>query len=117
MLHGIQSLLARLRPFLQMGSTSLKGMSGLSGMGGGSHSWDFTAPATGVSVGGIPLEWCPSFWDRSEVVDDAFLSSGLSCLFPVAAMESSKAFLSVLLLLKNNPCFRKTNSPDDDVLN
>lgn len=110
MLHGIQSLSTLLCPFLRMGSTSLKGMSGLGGMGGESHSWDFTAPscpATGVSVGGIPLEWSPSFWNRSEDLDDSSLSSGLSCLFPVAAMEASEVFLSVLLQLKNNPCLRK----------
>lgn len=88
-------------------------------MEGPTHG-DFTAPscpATGVSVGGIPLEWSPIFWDRREDLADAFLSSGLSCLLPVAAMEASKAFLSVLLQLKNNPCFRKTNSPDADALN
>lgn len=120
MLREIQSLLTLLCSFFRMGSTSLKGMSGLSGMGGGSHSQNFTAPsqpATDVSVGGIPLEWSPSFRDSSKDLDDFFLSSGLLCLFPVAAMETSKAFLSVLLQLKNNPCFRKINCPDVDVLN
>lgn len=120
MLHGIQRPLTLLCSFFQMGSTSLKGMSGLTRTGGGSQSQDSTAPscpATCVSVGGIPLECSQSFRDRSKDLGDSFLSSELSCLFPVAAMEASKAFLSVLLQLKNNPCFRKTSRPDTDVLN
>lgn len=40
-------------------------------------------------MGGILLEWCPSFQDGSKDLDDSFLSSGLSRLFPVAAMEAS----------------------------
>ena len=57
-----------------------KGMSGLSGMDGGYHSWDFTAPscpAAGTSVGGNTQEWSSRFRDGNEDLGNSLLSSGL----------------------------------------